>query len=377
MIDFNRPYITGKEENYIIDAVRAKKLSGNGKYTKLCQSFFETQYNVNKVLLTTSCTDALEMSAILCDIKEGDEIIVPSYTFVSSALAFIRERATIIFADSQPNHPNIDASKIEELITSKTKAIVVVHYAGVACDMDRIVELAEKYNLYIIEDAAQAIKSLYKNQYLGTIGDFGAFSFHETKNIQCGEGGLICVNNNKFKDRAEIIWEKGTNRAEFFRGEVNKYGWVDTGSSFLPSEISSAYLYAQLENIDEIQAKRIVLWERYFNNLIEISKQFGFDLPEVPDYATNNAHMFYITTKSIDERSKLITFLKEHQIHAVFHYLALHKSDYYTGLQSSINSELPNAVKFENQLLRLPLYYELSIKDVDFVCDKIKAFYSK
>jgi len=377
MIDFNRPYITGKEENYIIDAVRNKKLSGNGKYTKLCQSFFETQYNVNKVLLTTSCTDALEMSAILCDIKEGDEVIVPSYTFVSSALAFVRERATIVFADSQPNHPNIDASKIEELITPKTKAIVVVHYAGVACDMDKIVELAEKYNLYIIEDAAQAIKSLYKNQYLGTIGDFGAFSFHETKNIQCGEGGLICVNNTKFKDRAEIIWEKGTNRAEFFRGEVNKYGWVDTGSSFLPSEISSAYLYAQLENIDEIQSKRIILWERYFNNLIEISKQFGFDLPEIPNYATNNAHMFYINTKSIDERSKLIAFLKEHQIHAVFHYLALHKSDYYTGLKSSINSELPNAVKFENQLLRLPLYYELSIEDVDFVCDNIKAFYSK
>lgn len=377
MIDFNRPYITGKEEKYIVDAVRNKKLSGNGKYTKLCQAFFETQYNVNKVLLTTSCTDALEMSAILCNIKEGDEVIIPSYTFVSSALAFIRERATIVFADSQPNHPNIDTSKIEKLITPKTKAIVVVHYAGVACDMDKIIELAKKYNLYVIEDAAQAVKSKYKNQYLGTIGDFGAFSFHETKNIQCGEGGLICINNTKFKDRAEIIWEKGTNRAEFFRGEVNKYGWVDTGSSFLPSEISSAYLYAQLESIDKIQFKRIILWERYFNNLSEASERHGFNLPEIPSYATNNAHMFYITLKNIEERSSLISHLKENQIHAVFHYLALHKSDYYTELETSKHVNLPNAVKFENQLLRLPLYYELTVDDVDLICDTIKAFYLK
>ena len=377
MIDFNRPYSTGKEEAYIIDAVRNKKLSGNGKYTKLCHSFFEERYNVNKVLLTTSCTDALEMSAILANIQEGDEVIVPSYTFVSSAVAFIRERATIVFADSQSNHPNIDASTIEPLITPKTKAIVVVHYAGVACDMDKIMALAKKHQLYVIEDAAQAINSLYKNKFLGTIGDIGAFSFHETKNIQCGEGGLITINNKKFENRAEIIWEKGTNRAEFFRGEVNKYGWVDTGSSFLPSEISSAYLYAQFENIDLIQSKRIELWERYYNNLNEISDLYRFNLPEIPDYATNNAHMFYIILENIEERSHLISFLKEQKIHAVFHYLALHNSDYYSNLKSSKKTDLPNAIKFENQLLRLPLYFDLTLEDVDFICSQIKAFYTK
>ena len=377
MIDFNRPYSTGKEETYIIDAVRNKKLSGNGKYTKLCQSLFEERYNVQKVLLTTSCTDALEMSAILTNIKEGDEVIVPSYTFVSSALAFIRERATIVFADSQPNHPNIDASKIESLISPKTKAIVVVHYAGIACEMDEIMALAKKYKLCVIEDAAQAINSLYKTQYLGTIGDLGAFSFHETKNIQCGEGGLITINNKKFENRAEIIWEKGTNRAEFFRGEVNKYGWVDTGSSFLPSEISSAYLFAQLENIDLIQSKRIELWERYNSNLKEASQLFNFNLPKTPDYATNNAHMFYIIVENIETRSQLISFLKEQNIHAVFHYLALHNSDYYSNLKSQKEIDLPNAVKFENQLLRLPLYFDLKIEDVDFICNQIKAFYTK
>ena len=254
MIDFNRPYLTGDEEKYIFEAVRNGKISGNGKHTNLCQDFFQNRFGFKKALLTTSCTDALEMSALLSNIQEGDEVIVPAYTFVSSALAFVRERATIVFADSLPDHPNLDTSKLDALITPKTKAIVVVHYAGVACDMDVVMALADKHNLIVIEDAAQAIDSTYKGRALGSIGHFGTFSFHETKNIQCGEGGLLAINDDKYSDRAEIMWEKGTNRAEFFRGEVNKYGWVDIGSSFLPSEITSAYLYAQIQHIEDIQS---------------------------------------------------------------------------------------------------------------------------
>lgn len=374
MIDFNRPYLTGDEEKYIFEAVRNGKISGNGNYTKLCHSFFETRFGIHKCLLTTSCTDALEMSALLANIAQDDEVIVPSYTFVSSALAFVRERAKIVFADSMPNHPNIDASKIETLITPKTKAIVVVHYAGVACDMEPIIELAKKYNLLIIEDAAQAIDSKYKNQFLGTIGDFGTFSFHETKNIQCGEGGLLAINNPTHSTRAEIMWEKGTNRAEFFRGEVNKYGWVDTGSSFLPSEIIAAYLFAQLEHLDEIQNKRKNLWNRYLENLSFLSAHGKIQLPTIPDYATNNAHMFYILCANLEERSALIKHLKSHDIHAVFHYLALHKSDYYSSKHTG--SELPNADRFEHCLLRLPLFNDLTLDQVDEVCSEISSFYS-
>lgn len=375
MIDFNRPYLTGDEEKYIFDAVRNGKISGNGKYTKQCHSFFEKTYDINKSLLTTSCTDALEMAALLCNIEEGDEVIVPSYTFVSSALAFVRERATIIFADSMPDHPNMDASKIEGLITKKTKAIVVVHYAGVSCDMDIIMALAKKYNLFVIEDAAQAIESTYKGKYLGTIGDFGAFSFHETKNIQCGEGGLLTINADEFSKRAEILWEKGTNRAEFFRGEINKYSWVDIGSSFLPSEITSAYLFAQLENIKQIQAQRIKLWERYYSNLEVLGKEGKITLPIIPDYATNNGHMFYILANNLDERSELIQTLKNKEIHAVFHYLCLHKSEYYK--KQYAGEELPYADRFENCLLRLPLYSDLTLDEVDYICEQIILFYSK
>lgn len=361
MIPFNKPYLTGKETHYIYDAVNSGKISGNGKYTKLCQEFFERRYGFKKVLLTTSCTDALEMAAILGSIKAGDEVIVPSYTFVSTAIAFIRQGAKIVFADSYSDNPNIDTDKIEALITKKTKAIVPVHYAGVACDMDKIMELAAKYNLLVIEDAAQAVDSFYigkdgVKRALGSIGHLAAFSFHETKNIISGEGGMLTINDERFIHRAEIIWEKGTNRAEFFRGEVNKYGWVDTGSSFLPSEVIAAFLWAQIENLDIIQAKRKSLWETYYNNLKGIDS-FSFSLPVVPDYATNNAHMFYIVCKDIALRTTLIDTLKMNNYHAVFHYLSLHSSDFYNDKHDG--RPLNNSDKFSDCLLRLPFFYEL------------------
>jgi dTDP-4-amino-4,6-dideoxygalactose transaminase len=374
MIDFNRPYLTGDEESYIFEAVRNGKISGNGKYTQLCQSFFEQRFKFSKTLLTTSCTDALEMSAILSNIQEGDEVIVPSYTFVSSALAFVRERAKINFADSLPDHPNMDTSKLEGLISANTKAIVVVHYAGISCEMDEIMRIADKYNLIVIEDAAQSIDSYYKGKSLGSIGDFGTFSFHETKNIQCGEGGLLAVNNPKYRRRSEVIWEKGTNRAELFRGEVDKYGWVDTGSSFLPSEITSAYLLAQLESIDKIQMLRKSLWNQYQSELLQLETERKIKLPFIPDYATNNAHMFYIILESKETRTRLIKYLKKNGIHSVFHYLALHKSPYYN--KKYAGRELPNAVKFEQQLLRLPLFAELTSEEVSHITTQIKRFFS-
>lgn len=373
MIDFNRPYLTGDEEKFIFEAVRNGKISGNGKYTQLCQEFFERRFKFSKTLLTTSCTDALEMSALLSNIQEGDEVIVPSYTFVSSALAFVRERAKIVFADSLPNHPNIDTSKLEALITPKTKAIVVVHYAGIACEMDDIMHLADKYNLIVVEDAAQAVDSYYKGKPLGSIGHFGTFSFHETKNIQCGEGGMLVINDSSYNQRAETLWEKGTNRAQFFRGEINKYGWVDIGSSFLPSEITSAYLYAQLQHLDDIQSKRKAIWTRYHENLKVLSDSKKLKLPETPDFATNNAHMYYILTESLEERTDLIKHLRNSEIHAVFHYLSLHKSEYYQAKHDGRN--LPHSDHFENSLLRLPMYNTLEINQVDYICDSIKQFY--
>lgn len=364
MIPFNKPYLTGKENDYIIEAVNSGKISGNGLFTKKCQDFFESKYRFKKVLLTTSCTDALEMAAMLANIKEGDEVIVPSYTFVSTAIAFVRQGAKIVFADSYGDNPNIDADKIEALITDKTKAIVPVHYAGVACDMDKIMDLAAKYNLLVIEDAAQAIDSYYTGKdgvkkALGSIGHLAAFSFHETKNIIAGEGGMLTINDDRFVHRAEIIWEKGTNRAEFFRGEVNKYGWVDTGSSFLPSEIIAAFLWAQIENIDDIQSKRKLLWNTYFDAL---KSQINFKTPLLPSYATNNAHMFYIIAKDINHRSQLINMLKENGFHSVFHYISLHSSDYYVSKHDK--RVLENSDKFTDCLLRLPLYYELSTQEI-------------
>jgi len=379
VIPFNKPYLTGKETQYIEQAVRFGKLSGNGDFTRKCQKFFEEKYGFKKCLLTTSCTDALEMCAILVDIQPGDEVIVPSYTFVSTALGFVRQGAKIVFADSQSNHPNIDADKIEALITRQTKAIVVTHYAGMACDMDRINDIADKHNLIVIEDAAQAIDSFYlspgtgQSKPLGGIGHLSAFSFHETKNIISGEGGMLTINDERFIHRAEIIWEKGTNRAEFFRGEVNKYGWVDTGSSFLPSEIIAAFLWAQIEQINNIQSKRKQIWNAYFDYLKPLSDKGMFRLPEIPAYATNNAHMFYIVCNKLEERTALIAYLKNNSINAVFHYLSLHNSEFYKNKHDG--RELKNTDIFTDCLLRLPFFYELTQNEVEHICKTIKLFF--
>jgi len=357
-------------------AVYTGKLSGNGYFTKKCQQFFEEKYGFKKAILTTSGTDALEMAAILCDVKPGDEVIVPSYTFVSSALAFVRQGARIIFADSCENNPNIDADKIEALITDKTKVIVPVHYAGVACDMDKIMEIANRHNLFVVEDAAQAVDSYYKGKPLGGIGHFGCFSFHETKNVTAGgEGGMLVVNDDRFIRRAEIIWEKGTNRAEFFRGMVNKYGWVDTGSSFLPSEINSAFLWAQLESLETIQNRRKAIWSMYYEGLKDLDVRGCFTMPDIPKYATNNGHMFYLVCRNLDVRTKLITYLKERGVCAVFHYLSLHLSDYYRDHHVGEISNLPNCDRFADCLVRLPLFYELKDEEVCSIIEKIKEFY--
>ncbi len=377
MIPFNKPFLTGKEAHYMYQAVYTGKLSGNGVFTKKCQQFFENKYGFKKAIMTTSGTDALEMAAILCDVKPGDEVIVPSYTFVSSALAFVRQGARIVFADSYENNPNIDADKIEALITNKTKVIVPVHYAGVACDMDKIMDVANRHNLFVVEDAAQAIDSYYKGKPLGGIGHFGCFSFHETKNVTAGgEGGLLCVNDERFIRRAEIIWEKGTNRAEFFRGMVNKYGWVDTGSSFLPSEITSAFLWAQLEDLDKIQNRRKAIWKMYNDGLKDLKIKGCFTMPDMPDYATNNGHMFYMVCRSLEERTLLISYLKDKGIGAVFHYLSLHLSDFYKSIEMNIPN-LPNCDKYADRLVRLPMFFELTDKEVLIIIKTIADFYGQ
>lgn len=402
MIPFNKPFLTGKEAHYIYQAVYSGKLSGNGVYTKKCQNFFEEHYGFKKALMTTSCTDALEMAAILCDIKPGDEVIAPSYTFVSTVLAFVRQGAKIVFCDSCKDNPNIDADKIEALITDKTRVIVPVHYAGVACDMDKIMEIANRHNLLVVEDAAQAIDSYYKGRALGSIGHLGCFSFHETKNIIAGEGGLLTINDDRFIRRSEIIWEKGTNRSEFFRGEVNKYGWVDTGSSFLPSELISAFLWAQIENMDMIQTRRKEIWEQYYQGLMSLADDGYLQLPNIPNYATNNAHMFYIVCRSLDERTALIKYLKDKGILSVFHYLSLHKSGFYTTHADSrpekfqeletvkmtnfdgtvtdevqvIGLNLPNCDRFADCLVRLPLFYELESPQVTEIVKSIRVFFN-
>lgn len=356
MIPFNKPYLTGKETHYIYDAVNGGQLSGNGKYTKLCQSFFEDRFAFGKCLLTTSCTDALEMSAILADIQPGDEVIMPSYTFVSTANAFVLRGAKIVFVDSRDDHPGMDESLVEELITSKTKAVVCVHYAGVACDMDVLSDICTRHNLFLIEDAAQAIDATYKGKYLGSFGDFATFSFHETKNIQCGEGGVLVINNTEYQKRAEIIWEKGTNRAAFFRGEVNKYGWVDVGSSFLPSELNAAFLWAQLEYLDDIQNKRKAHWKHYQESF---EKKGANNLPVIPTYATNNAHMYYRVFDSLEERSTEIQVQRDKGLHTVFHYQSLHKSEFFKNKHDG--RVLPNSDRYSECLLRYPLFYELRL----------------
>jgi dTDP-4-amino-4,6-dideoxygalactose transaminase len=374
-IPFNKPHLTGKETHYMYEAVHEGKLSGNGKFTKRCQQWFESRYGFKKTLLTTSGTDALEMCAMLCRLQPGDEVIVPSYTFVSTALAFLREDAKIVFADSMGCNPNLDAATLESLITPRTRVIVPVHYAGVACDMDAIMEVAKKYNLLVVEDAAQAIDSYYKGQPLGGVGHLAAFSFHETKNITAGgEGGLLVINDEQFIHRAEIIWEKGTNRAEFFRGEVNKYGWVDLGSSFLPSEVNAAFLWAQLESIDEIQAKRKQLWNRYYERLAPLADKGFFTLPHIPEYASLNAHMFYLVLPDLASRTALIATMKANGILAVFHYLSLHSSEYYKDKHDS--RALVQCDRYADCLVRLPLYYDLTIEEVDMICDYINTHYN-
>lgn len=380
-IAFNRPFLTGNEINYINDVLSGGKICGNGVYTQKCQNFFKERLGSIKCLLTTSCTDALEMCAMLADIKPGDEVIVPSYTFVSTALAFTRQGARVIFADSLTSHPCVDPESVERLITPKTKAVVVVHYAGVACDMDVFKRIAREHNLLLIEDAAQAVDSYYLSKDdiskkdvskedagkegcpLGSIGDLAAFSFHETKNIQCGEGGLLSINNPSLVRRAEILWEKGTNRAEFFRGEINKYGWVDTGSSFLPNEYTAAFLWAQLEQMTQIQQRRKELWNRYYNNLYG---KTPLKMPFLPYYATNNAHMFYVTTQTPAERTALIQHLKDNGINAVFHYLSLHKSKFAVD-NGMGGANLPMADYYTDCLVRLPLFGALTGQEVDYV----------
>jgi dTDP-4-amino-4,6-dideoxygalactose transaminase len=377
MIPFNKPYLAGNELRYIEQAVRSGKISGNGMFSKKCHGFFEARYGFKKCLLTQSCTAALEMAAILLDIGPGDEVIMPSYTFVSTANAFVLRGARIVFADSRKDHPGIDEERIEELVTPRTRAIVPVHYAGFACDMDKIMAIARRHGLFVVEDAAQAINSFYTGadgvaRPLGGIGHLAAFSFHETKNIQCGEGGMLVVNDERFLKRAEIVWEKGTNRAEFFRGEVDKYNWVDIGSSFLPSEISAAFLFAQIEELDQIQKKRNTLWRIYWENLSAASGKGVFSLPGIPAHASGNSHLFCLVCREPGERGALIERLRRKGIHAVFHYLALHRAPYFNGRHDG--RELEHADRYAACLLRLPLYCGMKAQDARTIAAAAAAF---
>ena len=373
MIYFNKPYVSKFGLKLLENVIKSNSFSGNGKYSNLCQQYFENKYGFKKCLLTTSCTDALEMAAILLNIQNDDEVIMPSYTFVSTANSFVLRGAKIIFVDSRSDHPGINENNIENLITKRTKAIVVVHYAGVACDMNKIMSIAKKYGLYVIEDAAQSINSFYRKNPLGSIGHLSTFSFHETKNIQCGEGGMLVINDIKFIERAEIILEKGTNRRKFFRSEVDKYSWVDIGSSFLPSEFTSAILFSQLKYLEKIHNKRCILWNLYFKELESISSN-DFILPHIPKFASNNAHIFYLICKDLKTRNSLIKFLKANDIQAVFHYGSLHNSQFYRDKYNG--PILVNSDHFSDTLIRLPLYYNLKISEVKHICKIIKQFFS-
>lgn len=376
MISFNVPPYIGKEDKYIKQAIDSRKICGDGQFTKKCNEKFEEITGAKKVLMTTSGTSALEMAALLADIKPGDEVIMPSYTFVSTANAFVLRGATIVFVDIRPDTMNIDENLIEDAITEKTKAIVPVHYGGVACEMDTICDIAKRHNLVVVEDAAQGVMSFYKGRALGSIGDFGCYSFHETKNYSMGEGGAVLVNHEKNVERAEIIREKGTNRTKFFRGQVDKYTWVDLGSSYLQSELNCAYLYAQIENPDIINNDRLQSWNTYYELLTPLKEKGCIDLPVVPEGCVHNAHMFYIKTKDLEERSKLIAFLKENGIGAVFHYIPLHSSP--AGRQfSRFHGEDKYTTKESERLLRLPMYYGLEKKDIEYVVNAVNGFFSK
>lgn len=372
MIPFNKPFLIENELNCIKDAINQGILRGDGTYTKKCHTFLEQKLGCKKVLLAHSCTAALEMAAILLDIKADDEIIMPSYTFVSTANAFVLRGGVPVFVDIRPDTLNIDENLIEAAITEKTKAICVVHYAGVSCEMDKIIEIAKKYNLYIVEDAAQALNSTYKGRQLGTIGDIGCFSFHETKNVISGEGGALVINNEKFIERAEIIREKGTNRSKFFRGQVDKYTWVDIGSSFLPSDMIAAFLYSQLENMDKINKKRLQIWDKYN----EFFKQYDNIVrrPFIPDNCTHNAHMYYVLFKSLNERTKFIDFMKQNQINTVFHYIPLHSSPAGMKYCKTIGKmDVTNNIS--DTLVRLPMFYELSKMDMDKIFSLCTEFF--
>ncbi len=377
MIHFNKPPLTGNEERYVLESMRSAKISGDGEFTKRCHSWFEERLGCKKALLTTSCTHALEMVAILIDIKKGDEVIMPSYTFVSTANAFVLRGAKIVFVDIRPDTMNINERKIEEAITPKTKAIVPVHYAGVACEMDAIMDIASRHNLFVVEDAAQGMMSTYKGKALGTIGHFGTYSFHETKNYtSAGEGGLLIINDDKFCDRAEIIREKGTNRSLFFRGMVDKYSWVDIGSSYLPNDVSAAYLWGGLERADEINSNRLHSWQKYHDRLQELVKEGMIELPTIPNGCVQNAHMFYLKVKDLEQRSALLDAFKKENIGAVFHYVPLHSAP--AGLKYGRFEGVDEfTTKESERLVRLPMYYGLSKDEIDAVCDVIKNFYGK
>lgn len=374
MIRFNVPPYTGKEMDYIRQAVEAQKICGDGEFTKKCNEWIEEKTGTRKCLLTTSCTHATELAALLSDIKEGDEVIMPSYTFVSTADAFVLRGAKAVFVDIRPDTMNIDETKIEAAITERTRAIVPVHYAGVSCEMDTIMDIAGRHHLTVIEDAAQGILSTYKGKALGAIGDFGCFSFHETKNYSMGEGGALLIQREKDIEEAEIIREKGTNRSKFFRGQIDKYTWVNFGSSYLPSDMNAAYLYAQLECADEILRDRMSSWERYRRTLMPLAEKGKIELPVIPENCTHNAHMFYIKAKDLEERTALLSFLKEKGILAVFHYIPLHSAP--AGRRfGRFAGEDVYTTKESERLARLPMYYGLKPEQVDYICEQVKAFY--
>lgn len=374
MIKFNVPPFIGDEITNIQKAIDSQKICGDGRFTKSCNIWMEERFNANKVLLTTSCTHALEMAAILADIKPWDEVIMPSYTFVSTADAFVQRGATIVFVDIRPDTMNIDENLIEDAITDKTKAIVVVHYAGVSCEMDTITDIAKRHNLFVVEDAAQGVMSTYKGKALGTIGDFGCYSFHETKNYSMGEGGAILIKDDKYIEKAEITREKGTNRSQFFRGQIDKYTWVDYGSSYLPSELNAAYLYAQLKNADKINENRLNSWNLYYDLLKPLADEGFIELPHIPERCEHNAHMFYIKAKDLEERTKLIKFMKDNEISLAFHYIPLHSAP--AGLKfGRFHGEDVYTTKESDRLVRLPMYYGLSTEEIQYVVKYIKKFY--
>lgn len=374
MISFNVPPYVGKEQDYILDAISSRKLCGDGMYTRKCNQWLEENTGTKKALLTTSCTHATEMAALLAQISPGDEVIMPSYTFVSTADAFVLRGAKVVFVDIRPDTMNIDETKIEAAITNKTKAIVPVHYAGVACEMDAILDIAKKYGLMVIEDAAQGITSTYNGKVLGTMGDYGCYSFHETKNLSMGEGGAILIRDEENIERAEIIREKGTNRSKFFRGQIDKYTWVDAGSSYLPSELNAAYLWAQFEEVEKIQSSRMKSWESYYELLKSLATNGHIELPYIPSNCKHNAHMFYIKTKDLKERTSLIEYLKKNDVNAVFHYIPLHSAP--EGMKAGrFQGEDVYTTRESERLVRLPLYYGLEASKVEYVVSCIQKFY--